>query len=602
MDIQVLSAQYNGNEKSEWQKDTLALEKDKRLHYFNPNYPAIIQSVPEKLVQKFKYHYELTLLKRRVKGNFYDRSSLCKKNLLSSVEKFVKQGYSNIIISVGPFYYSKHLLEIKKTYPQVKLFLDVRDPWTNNKTAFGYWNLTKERFAIEKQAEAEVANGYDKIFTVADDIGEYFKTEYQIAEDKIVTLKNGFDPLDFSEGHANKPSKKVIIFTGNLYEKAEKSFVMLVNQLKKMRRDNDPFFNHYEIQFYGQIHQSFAHYFSPYINLNYNGNIPLAEVFNKIAESEACLLFLTDDLNFSFSTKFYEYLSQKKPIIVFSSPGKTGAFVEEHNLGRQATEDNLLKIVNEIEQNNFYKSNFDISEFEVGNLAKQLMNHLDLREGDVKPEKVLFVAYQFPPAGGPGVQRSIKFVRTLRNCNYEPVVLTIDTEDIKKMGGKMDESLAGLIPAQTQIIRVSSYQSFNLNKVLNTLRVYRLFWYLLYPFFWEKSALWPWRVYKQAKTIVSDNNIRLVYTTSGPFSSLILGYLLKRKLKIKWVADLRDPYTDGYQWSFPSKLHWYTMRRLERFIFSKVDQLIVNTEEVKKLYLKRNLIKADKINVITNGY
>lgn len=134
------------------------------------------------------------------------------------------------------------------------------------------------------------------------------------------------------------------------------------------------------------------------------------------------------------------------------------------------------------------------------------------------------------------------------------------------------------------------------------MKIFRLLWYFLYPLFWEKSAFWPFQAYKKAKAIIIKENIKIVYTTSGPFSSLILGYLLKRKLNIHWVADLRDPYTDGYQWSFPSKLHWYFMRRMERFIYAKCDHLIVNTNAVRKLYLKRGLVKASNISVITNGY
>ena len=378
IDVQVLSAEYKGNKSSEWQKDTEDLEKADKVHFFKTGYPSIILQIPKNVFEKIKYHLVLSWLKRKVKGNFYDRSSLCKVHLLNEVEKFVKLGYKSILISVGPFYYSKYLLEIKRKYPDVRLYLDVRDPWTNNKTAFGYWNLSSKRFNFEKQAEREVVNGYDKVLTVADGIGEFFVSEYGIKKDKFITLKNGFDSLDFQNKTNQDNSKKVIIFTGNLYEKAEKSFLILVNQLKALKTNNDAFFMQYEIHFYGEIHPNFKHYFTPELNLFFNGNIPLSDVFGKIASAKACLLFLTDDLNYSFSTKFYEYLSQKKPIIVFSNPGKTGEFVEEHNLGRQATSDNFIEILNAIENDEFYKMEFDISEFEVSNLTKQLLGHLEL--------------------------------------------------------------------------------------------------------------------------------------------------------------------------------------------------------------------------------
>lgn len=615
IDVQVLAAEYSGNQTSEWQKDTEILDKANRVHSFKTGYPTIIQQIPKNFLEKIKYHLVLSWLKRKVKGNYYDRSSLCKPYLLEEVEKFIKLGYKDILISVGPFIYSNYLLEIKKQYPNIKLYLDVRDPWTNNKTAFGYWNLSDDRFKFEKESERAVANGYDKILTVADGIGDYFVSEYGIQKSKVCTLKNGFDPLDFKHKNVEGNEKKIIIFTGNLYEKAENSFLMLVNQLKTLKTSNEDFFEHYEIHFYGEIHPTFKNYFTPELNLFFKGNIPLAEVFSKIGSAKACLLFLTDDLNYSFSTKFYEYLSQKKPIIVFSNPGKTGEFVEEHNLGRQATNENFLKIIIEIENHGFYKKPFDISEFEIGNLSKQLISYLGLGASEKQPgniqnainaknplKPVLFIAFQFPPAGGPGVQRSIKFVNNLQTYNYHPIVLTITEKYSKEVSQNLDESLNKFVPANTQVIRVPFYQPTTIIKLFTNLKIFRLLWYFLYPLFWEKSAFWPFQAYKKAKAIIVKENIKIVYTTSGPFSSLILGYLLKRNLNINWVADLRDPYTDGYQWSFPSKLHWLFMRRMEKFMFSKCDHLIVNTYEVKKLYLKRGLVKASNISVITNGY
>lgn len=214
----------------------------------------------------------------------------------------------------------------------------------------------------------------------------------------------------------------------------------------------------------------------------------------------------------------------------------------------------------------------------------------------------LFVAYQFPPMGGPGVQRSYNFVKELSNQGYSPVVLTIKESEIDAANYQKDWSLIDQIPKGIKIVRIDSGQNFTLVKRLMKWRAYRLFWYFFYPFFWEKMANWPFVAYKHAKKLIIENNLDLVYTSSGPFSSLILGYLLKKRLKVKWVADLRDPYTDAYAWAFPSKIHWRVSRLCEKWILSKADQLIVNSPEVKKLFIKRNILPASKINVITNGY
>ncbi|MFN0202340.1 MAG: glycosyltransferase [Bacteroidia bacterium] len=217
-------------------------------------------------------------------------------------------------------------------------------------------------------------------------------------------------------------------------------------------------------------------------------------------------------------------------------------------------------------------------------------------------KKVLFIAYQYPPKGGPGVHRSLNFSKYLLDYGYKPYVFTIKEEDIIRAKTKMDNGLLAQVPSEVEVIRVPSHEPLGFIEMMVKLRLFRLFWVFLYPLFWEYSALWPFYSYKKAKEIIEKEDIKLVYTSSGPFAPMILGYLLQKRLKMKWVADLRDPFTDAYAWQFPTKFHWYLARLFEKWIFSKPDKLIVNTPEVEKLYLKRKIISPDKITHIVNGF
>lgn len=204
--------------------------------------------------------------------------------------------------------------------------------------------------------------------------------------------------------------------------------------------------------------------------------------------------------------------------------------------------------------------------------------------------------------GGPGVQRSTRFVQYLRDFGYEPIVLTIHTGEIIKMKSAYDESLLNYLPEGIEIHRVSSGIPFKLNEILIKLRLYRIVWFLLYPFFWERQALWPGVAYRKASELIEKHNIKLVYTSSGPFSALLLGLRLKKRMGVTWIADMRDPFTDAYAWSFPSRIHWKITRHQEKKVLSQTDKLIVNTEEVRRLYINRKVQAPEKIITITNGY
>lgn len=371
IDVQVLTARIPMQGKSEWTNDIRQLQEEGRIHYFDTNYPGILIRQPLSLFDKLNYRLAREWVKWKIPGNFYDKSALCKNAVVEAVQGFVEKGYKNIVLSIGPFYYSTFLKAIRKKYPNVNLILDVRDPWTNNKTSFGYSALDPKRLMIEKTAEKVTSNLFDKIVSVADDMGEYFIREYGIAHSKTLTIKNGFDLEDIPERRADNSGKKMIVFTGNLYEKSDPSFKIFYRQLQGLEANNKSLLDQFEFHFYGEMHPSMAHYFTNSAGLHFHNKIPLPEVYAKIGAASACLLFLTDDLNYSFSTKFYEYLSMKKPILVFSKPGKTGDFVEQHNIGRQMDNGNLEAVLSSLGENKYYQSAIDISEYDVKNLATQ---------------------------------------------------------------------------------------------------------------------------------------------------------------------------------------------------------------------------------------
>ncbi len=216
-------------------------------------------------------------------------------------------------------------------------------------------------------------------------------------------------------------------------------------------------------------------------------------------------------------------------------------------------------------------------------------------------QPVLFIAYQFAPKNSPGVHRSIRFAKNLTKYGYNPIVLTIDQQSIEQENSKIDlKLLEGL--EHIKIERLSSGVPHKLIQQMMRLRVYRFFWFFAYGWLWEYSLFWNKSAYKKAQELIEQHNIKLVYTSSGPFSVFPLAAKLKKRLGIKWVADLRDPFTDAYAWQFPTKMHWYAMRWWERIYFRKPDRLVVNTDAVKTLFLKRKLIDDQKISVINNGF
>ncbi|MCX7771937.1 MAG: glycosyl transferase, partial [Clostridia bacterium] len=184
-------------------------------------------------------------------------------------------------------------------------------------------------------------------------------------------------------------------------------------------------------------------------------------------------------------------------------------------------------------------------------------------------KKVLMVAYQFPPVGGSGVQRSAKFAKYLPSFDWQPVVLTRDT-------GKMvlrDESLAKEIPSCTEIIRTSARDLTVLPSVFNKAGKF-IAWKLLIP---DGEVLWMKKAAREAVKRLQKGDIQAVYTTSYPYSDHLIGLEIKKQYPdLLWLADFRDEWTNNpYLLDKPHPA--YRMKKekaMEREVLQKADILI----------------------------
>lgn len=214
-------------------------------------------------------------------------------------------------------------------------------------------------------------------------------------------------------------------------------------------------------------------------------------------------------------------------------------------------------------------------------------------------KKVLMVTYSFPPKGDAGVQRSLKFVKYLRDFGWEPLVLT---REIKNMGTR-DESLLKDVPEGVKVFRTNPWAFNELKGILN------------YPGrFINRKLLMPdgerlWAVFskKTAISIIENEKPDMLYTTSVPYSSHLLGlYLKKRFPGLPWVADFRDEWTNNpYLLDNPyNSLRMNWEKRREHEVLQQADQLVTNTPVMLRNFLENNKAMAlgDRFCVISNGY
>jgi len=233
--------------------------------------------------------------------------------------------------------------------------------------------------------------------------------------------------------------------------------------------------------------------------------------------------------------------------------------------------------------------------------------------------RVLIITYYWPPGAGAGVQRWLKFAKYLPLHGWEPVILTVDPAFAQYPS--LDESLLQDIPCNIRIIRTPARNYFRFAgkdrlqiPSAGFAREGRKGFISLIMRFARGNFFIPdprrgWNPYafREACKLIENDNITRIITSSPPHSTQLIGLKLKRKYPhIKWIADLRDPWTDIYY--YKEFLHTLPARLLdkhyERRVLKKADKIITVGDRLRIMLASKlkDVAVEEKVSVVTNGY
>ncbi|MFT7335901.1 MAG: glycosyltransferase involved in cell wall biosynthesis [Porticoccaceae bacterium] len=229
--------------------------------------------------------------------------------------------------------------------------------------------------------------------------------------------------------------------------------------------------------------------------------------------------------------------------------------------------------------------------------------------------KILIITYYWPPAGGPGVQRWLKFVKYLPDFGIQPVVYIPENPTYPII----DKILVKEVSEKAIIIRhkiiepyqIASFFSKNKTKKISSGIIPnkkkqsfldKLFLLIRGNLFIpDARVFWVKPSVRFLEKYIAENSIDTIVTSGPPHSLHLIGLELKQKTNVKWIADFRDPWTTiGYHKSlrlsnYASKKHKF----LEHKVLNAADNIIVTSKTTKTEF---EAITLKPIEVITNGY
>ncbi len=230
-------------------------------------------------------------------------------------------------------------------------------------------------------------------------------------------------------------------------------------------------------------------------------------------------------------------------------------------------------------------------------------------------KKVLIVTYYWPPAGGPGVQRWLKFTKYLGEFGVEPIVYVPENPHYPLQ----DNSLSDQIPADVKVLKKPIFEPYAVAKIFsgkhtrqissgiiaeekNQSLLQKMMLYIRGNFFIpDARVLWVKPSVRFLSDYMQQEGIATVITTGPPHSLHLIGLQLKKKQGVKWIADFRDPWTSiGYHNKLKlNRRSRAAHKRLEKKVLDGADELITTSYRTKEEFEK---ISSTPVTVITNGY
>ncbi|WP_343687626.1 glycosyl transferase family 1 [Chryseobacterium gleum] len=232
----------------------------------------------------------------------------------------------------------------------------------------------------------------------------------------------------------------------------------------------------------------------------------------------------------------------------------------------------------------------------------------------MEQKKILIITYYWPPAGGPGVQRWLKFAKYLPEFGWKPIIYTPENPSYPLL----DETLMKDVPENIEIVRTKIWEPYQLAEKLNksnkkfkagqfdvgknqSWKSKLSIWVRGNFFIPDARVFWVNPSVKFLEKYLKENNISTVVTSGPPHSLHLIGLGLKNKIpELKWIADFRDPWTEisYYKHLKLTKSSDKKHRQLENAVFKNADIILATSYTDAENFRKAG---ANAV-CITNGF
>ena len=232
-------------------------------------------------------------------------------------------------------------------------------------------------------------------------------------------------------------------------------------------------------------------------------------------------------------------------------------------------------------------------------------------------KRVLIISYYWPPTGGSGVQRWVKFAKYLTSEGWQPVIYT--PENPEQLA--VDESLAAEVPAEAEVIKTRIVEPYEIYKKMlrksghskeavevNPVNAQNksflqkvAMWVRGNLFRPDPRCLWIGPSVRFLKKYLSEHPVDLIVSTGPPQSMHLIGRRLAKETGLPWIADFRDPWTKIFYFKHLSMTRatekWH--KKMEKKVLDDASVVVAVSPLVQQEFQQ---MTQTSVELITNGF
>lgn len=241
-------------------------------------------------------------------------------------------------------------------------------------------------------------------------------------------------------------------------------------------------------------------------------------------------------------------------------------------------------------------------------------------------KRVLIITYYWPPSGGSGVQRWVKFAKYLPKEGWQPVIYTPENPELTTI----DKTLAAEIPPEAEVVKTHIFEPYGIYRKLmgkgsstdlkaltsagsdgnevNPVNGGKKSWkqklslYIRGNFFIpDPRIMWVRPSVKFLKSYLKKHPVDAIVSTGPPQSMHLIGLELSKATGLPWLADFRDPWTKIFYFKHLELTHRSEAKHqaLEKKVVDGATRVIAVSPMVKKDF---EAITSTPVDLITNGF